>query len=436
MKNRFCSISVFLCIATILHSYTLSMEGQTVQNWETAHIDSKITVDIHKSGLHLPVDRNAAFQLIEQNRFALLKNVYLSVLVDSSHRVGNYLAEGKIGITDINTLINSGKSTPPVLSQELQQVIVYHQNPLQQIARLFVKHNAPYNPSYFPLGAASKVYTGILIDARGQLPVHGEYTNETLNPCLFPKIWNKDMNLIYEKNIVAPSIALEKSIVFYTGDTDENLYRDRIGTQPLRIIARGVFGDNRTDPIISNADAEKILAKEENIKLLREGKIVILCDKENLQFSLPYPLEDENFYFTYQDIATVFLDHKPEKISVKSKNNVIKISMYDVRFVADSPEILPEEKSSIDAIAEALKKVGPNTNFLIEGHTADLNRPESEKILSLQRADKIAEELAKRGIEPTRMQTAGYGASRPIAPSNSQENKARNRRVEITILRK
>ncbi|MGP1593758.1 MAG: OmpA family protein [Treponema sp.] len=435
MNNRLCIMSLLMCLATFAHSYTLSMDAQTVQNWETAHIDSKITVDMHKSGLHLPVDRNAAFQLIEQNRFSLLKNVYLSVLVDSSHRVGNYLAEGKIGITDINYVINSGKSTSPILSQQLQQVIVYHQNPLQHIARLFIKHNAPYNPSYFPVGAASKVYTGILIDARGKLPVHGEYTDEKLNPCLFPKIWTKDMSLIYEKNIVAPSIALEKSIVFYTGDTDENLYRDRIGTQPLRIIARGVFGDNRTDPIISNADAERILAKEENIKLLREGKIVILCDKENLQFSKPYPFEDENFYFTYQDIATVFLDHQPEKISVKNKDNVVKITMYDVRFVADSPEILPEEKSSIDAIAEALKKVGAKTHFLIEGHTADLNRPESEKILSQQRADAIAEELAKRGIERERMETAGYGASRPLAPSNSQENKARNRRVEITILR-
>jgi len=53
----------------------------------------------------------------------------------------------------------------------------------------------------------------------------------------------------------------------------------------------------------------------------------------------------------------------------------------------------------------------------------------------LQRADKIAEELAKRGIEANRMQTAGYGASRPIAPNDTAENRAKNRRVEITILR-
>ena len=430
------SLTIFVLFASAFcYSYPSGMESQTVQNWETAQIDSKITIDLNKSGLYLPTDRNAAIRLIQQNRSSLLKNAYLSILVDSSHRLGNYLAEEKISLPDINTVINNGKSTAPVLSQELQTAIVYHQNPLQELANLFVKHNAPYTPSFFPLGTASKVYTGILIDARGQLPVHGEYSSDQLNPCLFPKIWNKNMNLIYEKNIVDPSRAKKHGIVLYTGTLDESLYRDRIGTEPLRIIARGVFGDNRTDPIISNEDAERILAKSENIELLRQGKIVIVCDKDTLQVSPAYPLVDEQFYFIYRDIEKFFRDHEPDNIAVKAPKNIIKITMYDIRFVADSAEILPDEAGRLDMIAEALRRVGPNTHFLIEGHTADLNRPEGERVLSLQRADKIAEELAKRGIEASRMQTAGYGATRPIAPNDTSENRAKNRRVEITIMR-
>ncbi len=431
------SLTVFvLCALAFCYGYPSGMESQTVQNWETAQVDSKITIDLNKSGLYLPTDRNAAIRLIQQNRSSLLKNAYLSILVDSSHRIGNYLAEEKISFTDINTVINNGKSTAPILSQKLQTAIIYHQNPLQELANLFVKHNAPYTPSFFPFGTASKVYTGILIDARGQLPVHGEYSSEQLNPCLFPKIWNKNMNLIYEKNIVDPDQAKKHSIVLYTGTLDESEYRDRIGTEPLRIIARGVFGDNRTDPIISNEDAERILAKKENIELLRQGKIVIVCDKDTLQVSPTYPLVDEQFYFMYHDIEKFFLDREPESISVKAPENVIKITMHDeILFVADSAEILPDETDRLNIIAEALKKVGPNTHFLIEGHTADLNRPEGQRILSLQRADKIAEELAKRGIEANRMQTAGYGATRPIAPNDTAENRAKNRRVEITILR-
>ena len=430
------SLTVFVLFASVFcYGYPSGMESQTVQNWETAQVDSKITIDLNKSGLYLPTDRNAAIRLIQQNRSSLLKNAYLSILVDSSHRIGNYLAEEKIALTDINNTINNGKSTAPILSQELQTAIIYHQNSLQELANLFVKHNAPYTPPFFPLGTASKVYTGILIDARGQLPVHGEYSNEQLNPCLFPKIWNKNMNLIYEKNIVDPIQAKKQGIVLYTDTLDESKYRDRVGTAPLRIIARGVFGDNRTDPIISDEDAERILAKRENIELLRQGKIVIVCDKDTLQVSPAYPLVDEQFYFMYHNIEKFFLDREPESIVVKAPQNVFKIIMYDIRFVADSPEILPDETGRLDVIAEALKKVGPNTHFLIEGHTANLNRPEGERVLSLQRANKIAEELAKRDIEANRMQTAGYGATRPIAPNDTAENRAKNRRVEITILR-
>jgi len=425
----------FLFIAAICHTYPSGMESQTVQNWETAQMDSKIMIDLNKSALHLPTDRNAAIRLIEQNRSSLLKNAYLSILVDSSHRVGTYLAEEKISLTDINKVINSGKSTVPILSQELQSAIVYHQNPLQEIANLFIKHKAPYNPLFFPLGTASKIYTGILIDARGQLPIHGEYSSEKLNPCLFPKIWNKNMNLIYEKNMVNSEQARKQSIVFYSSTLDESVYRDRIGTEPLRIIARGVFGDNRTDPIISNDDAERILTRKENIELLRQGKIVIICDPDMLQTSPAFPSEDESFYFLYRDIEKLFLNHDKEKISIKAPKNIIKITVYDIRFVADSPEIIPEETNRLDLIAEALKKAGTNTHFLIEGHTADLNRPESEQALSQQRADKIAEAFAKRGIAAYRMETVGYGATRPIAPSDTAENKAKNRRVEITILR-
>ena len=89
MKYGF-SFAVFLCIAAGCFAYPSGMESQTVQNWETAQVDSKITIDLHKSGLYLPTDRNAAIRLIQQNRSSLLKNAYLSVLVDSSHRVGSY----------------------------------------------------------------------------------------------------------------------------------------------------------------------------------------------------------------------------------------------------------------------------------------------------------------------------------------------------------
>jgi len=107
--------------------------------------------------------------------------------------------------------------------------------------------------------------------------------------------------------------------------------------------------------------------------------------------------------------------------------------LYDLRFVADGDELLASERGRLDAIAEALGRL-PDRTFLVEGHTADLGKPAGQYELSERRARRIVDELAARGIPENRFVYRGLGADRPIAPNDSEANRARNRRVEITIL--
>ena len=436
-SNKICVfLFLFFTFFTVnLNSYEPVLNSSSVQNWEDGTIDSLIMLDINKSGFFLPSDRDAAFNTIEKYMPSLLKDIYLSVIVDSSHRLGNYLAEEKVNLNSINKIIESGSYKNPHFSSDLSNALIKTSTQMHEIAKLFINHKTPYIPSIPPSTAVSKSYTGILIDARGLLPVHGEYTNEKLQPCIFPKIWDTDMVTIYEKNMVDPEIAKKNSLVLYSSSLNEELYRDRIGTEPLRIIARGLFGQNRTDPIISMEDSGRILSRPENLKLLKEGKIVIICDEDMLRVTEPFTPPDENYYFAYHDIELLLEKHKEKGITLSNPKNIVKIVMYDIRFVADMPDVLPEEMGKIDLIAEALLKLGPYTKFLIEGHTADLNRPEDEKILSVQRAERIADEISKRGIDRSRIMTAGYGSTRPLAPSNNEKNMAKNRRVEITVIR-
>ena len=140
------------------------------------------------------------------------------------------------------------------------------------------------------------------------------------------------------------------------------------------------------------------MSKSENLKLLQEGRVVIICDEDMLRVTEPFTPPDENYYFAYHDIELLLEKHKEKGITLSNPKNIVKIVMFDIRFVADMPDVLPEEMGKIDVIAEALLKLGPYTKFLIEGHTADLNKPEDEKILSVQRAERIADEISKRGI--------------------------------------
>jgi outer membrane protein OmpA-like peptidoglycan-associated protein len=107
--------------------------------------------------------------------------------------------------------------------------------------------------------------------------------------------------------------------------------------------------------------------------------------------------------------------------------------LYDLRFVADGDDLLASERGRLDAIAEALGRLSDRT-FLVEGHTADLGKPAGQYELSERRARRIVDELVARGIPQNRFVYRGLGADRPIAPNDTEANRARNRRVEITIL--
>ena len=104
-----------------------------------------------------------------------------------------------------------------------------------------------------------------------------------------------------------------------------------------------------------------------------------------------------------------------------------------LHFVPDQAVLLPGEEGKIGRIAEILKTV-PERSFLVEGHTADVGTVEGQMKLSVERAEVVAELLRKSGIAPERIMYAGRGATRPVAPNDTPEGRALNRRVEITIL--
>ncbi len=111
----------------------------------------------------------------------------------------------------------------------------------------------------------------------------------------------------------------------------------------------------------------------------------------------------------------------------------VVLLLFDLRFAADEDRLLPTEGGRLDAIAEALSRI-PDKSFLVEGHAADLGRPAGQYELSERRAKRIVDEMVARGIQANRFVYRGLGADKPIAPNDTEQNRARNRRVEITVL--
>jgi OOP family OmpA-OmpF porin len=108
------------------------------------------------------------------------------------------------------------------------------------------------------------------------------------------------------------------------------------------------------------------------------------------------------------------------------------IAKSPIVFASDDSTIAPESAPLIDAIAAtALRCRGASLEVV--AHTDNVGIAEVNVGRSKRRAQAIVDRLSKAGVDPFRITAVGYGGERPIAPNDSDENRARNRRVEIVV---
>lgn len=101
-------------------------------------------------------------------------------------------------------------------------------------------------------------------------------------------------------------------------------------------------------------------------------------------------------------------------------------------FASDDSAIAAESAPLVDAIAATALRC-PGAALEIAAHTDNLGIAEVNLGRSKRRAQSVVERLAKAGVDPFRIIAVGYGGERPIASNDSDENRARNRRVEIIV---
>lgn len=109
------------------------------------------------------------------------------------------------------------------------------------------------------------------------------------------------------------------------------------------------------------------------------------------------------------------------------------LSFDNIYFASGSATLKPESFSILDSVAILLRD-NPNARIQIAGHTDSDGSESSNQILSENRAQSVYRYLVSTGIAGNRLTTIGYGESIPVVPNNSAANKAKNRRIEFTVL--
>jgi outer membrane protein OmpA-like peptidoglycan-associated protein len=104
----------------------------------------------------------------------------------------------------------------------------------------------------------------------------------------------------------------------------------------------------------------------------------------------------------------------------------------NIFFQYASHALSPAAKRELSRVAAILKR-NKSARVTLSGHTCDKSSPSVNIRLSQRRATAASAYLQQLGISVRRISTAAYGLSQPLAPNTSERNRAKNRRVEITI---
>ncbi len=106
------------------------------------------------------------------------------------------------------------------------------------------------------------------------------------------------------------------------------------------------------------------------------------------------------------------------------------IALYGILFDFDKATL---QQASAKQLQDVLMLLHTNSDLRLEiqGHTDDDGSADYNLQLSHRRAESVRQYLLLFGVEPSRLQAKGYGESMPVVPNNSEENKAKNRRVEL-----
>jgi len=230
-----------------------------------------------------PQARPNALRAAQVDAYRNLLEVINGVRVDSTTVIRDFTTESDVINTQVQGMVKGAK----VIKQEYMSdgtVEVTVRMPIAGnfaaviIPRIMEKKQAqpppagPAAPAAPPPASApapgGEVFTGLVVDARGI----------QARPAMSPRIIDENGREIYGSMNVEREYAVQQGMSGYARDLTAAQSNTRVTNNPLSVKGLKTEGAGRSDIVIANADAEKILASGDNLSFLKKCRVMIVLD--------------------------------------------------------------------------------------------------------------------------------------------------------------
>lgn len=125
-------------------------------------------------------------------------------------------------------------------------------------------------------------------------------------------------------------------------------------------------------------------------------------------------------------------DNQLCNVSLKPIQKDMVVQLKNIQFEPNSYMLTRSSFAELEKVVK-LMEANPNLKIELSAHTDDIGTDEYNDRLSAKRGEATMAHIVRRGIDPSRLTSVGYGKRQPLVPNTSDVNRAINRRVEFKV---
>lgn len=269
-------------ICSALLTYSLSSQEVNVTatksiDWEEGIVTLDITASTDTAWTALSSRYNMD-KLISKRAPVLAAEIISDIPVSSLDTIGSALRKNTSLYGDLLNLPDLVGKTFSTAAEDRKSLTVRYDIPIYpHMASLFINRETADPVTVDLRYEPTADFTGIIIYAAEELPLSGTNRRDYLNPSLFPRLFDENLNVVLDMTKVEPEYLEQWGTAGFSHDEEQEYYGERVGAFPLRTMATAIFGINGTDLILPERAVRKILSSEHNRNLLAQGRVMIIC---------------------------------------------------------------------------------------------------------------------------------------------------------------